>query len=367
MRTTIPSILTCLALLVPGAGCAVDIIGGFGSSGSTTTEGSGGRGASGRTTTEGSGGRSATTSVAQGGGESGTAGGTVGQPLELQAGFNFVGAFWDGASGGGAERVDLLDPTSGVAVPLGHLGDLHAWSGQLALTADAARVFAFGLDGSNHLALYTMELATGQSTKVSVAATEYLLAGVTDEGLAIAVRWTGSAEVVELLDPVTGALTPAGDFGDMGSWIGQYVYDRAARVVHVVGSPANSFALDLYSLALDTHACTHTPVEHEYFLGGVTAEGAVLGAYWNGPGWDSGAERVDAIDPITGAAADLGQLGDLHTWSVNAITYDRMTGRVHAHGTSWAGLGRLYTLDLGTGASTAVTLPQEREYQVARP
>ncbi len=116
----------------------------------------------------------------------------------------------------------------------------------------------------------------------------------------------------------------------------------------------------LYSLALDTHVSHKVAVPSSYFLGGVTATGALVGALWSGS-----VERVDEIAPATGAGTARGQLGDLHWWAENALTFDVTAGVAYAIGETEAMERKFYTLDLETGVSAGV--PTTPAYVLARP
>ncbi len=109
--------------------------------------------------------------------------------------------------------------------------------------------------------------------------------------------WTGSAEAVERIDPVTGAGTFLGNLGDLHWWSNQLVLDADATHVYAVGLPAQSGPPTLYVLDLASGASTQTPIAHSYTLGGVTDDGRVIGVYWSGA-----AEAVDLIDSASGRA-----------------------------------------------------------------
>lgn len=284
-----------------------------------------------------------------GGGSGGSGGASVGRA------FQFVGAYWTGS----AEAVDRIDPVTGAGTFLGNLGDLHWWSNQLVLDADATHVYAVGLPvESGPPTLYVLDLASGASTQTPIAHS-YALGGVTDDGHAIGVYWSGVAEAVDLIDPASGASAFVGNLGDLQWWSNQLSYDRDARVVHAIGDdPAGVH--QVYSLALDTHMSRKMAVSSSYFLGGLTATGALVGALWSGS-----VERVDEIAPATGAGTARGQLGDLHWWTANALTFDVTTGVAYAIGDTEAKAQKVYTLDLGTGVSTGV--PTTHSYVLARP
>jgi hypothetical protein len=160
--------------------------------------------------------------------------------------------------------------------------------------------------------------------------------------------WTGSAEAVDRIDPVTGAGTFIGNLGDLHWWSNQLVLDGDATHAYAAGIPATDGPPTLYVLDLESGLSTQTPIAHNYTLGGVTDDGQVIGAYWTGT-----AEAVDLIDPVTGASAFAGTLGDLQLWS-SQLSYDRHADVVHAIGIDPASASQLYSLALGTHASSKV-------------
>lgn len=166
----------------------------------------------------------------------------------------------------------------------------------------------------------------------------------------VGARWTGSAEAVDRIDPVTGTGTFLGNLGDLHWWSNQLVLDGGATHVYAAGLPATDGPSTLYVLDLASGLSTQTTIAHDYALGGVTDDGHVIGAYWTGT-----AEAVDLIDPTTGASVFAGSLGDLQYWS-SQLSYDRSAGVVHAIGIDPAGASQLYSLDLGTHASTKVAV-----------
>jgi hypothetical protein len=318
-----PSLLVLALTTTALAACQVSSLGGgsTGSGGSTSTG----------TNSAGSGGAAPTATT------SGAGGGPTG------AAFQLVAARWTGS----AEAVDRIDPLTGAATFLGNLGDLELWSTELVLDRDATHVYAVGMPASKVSTLYVLDLATGASTQAPIAH-DYVLGGVTDDGHAIGVYWTGSAEAVDLVDPATGSGAFAGNLGDLQTWSTQLAYDHAAHVLHAIGNDTLGTS-QLFSLSLDTHTTVKVPVSTGYFLGGVTPAGGIVGALWTGT-----FERVDVIDPATGAGNGQGKLGDLETWSSGALAYDATTNVAYALGNAAGKVPEIYALDLASHASTGV-------------
>ena len=313
------------------------------SSSGTPASGGGGASASG---TSGSGG--------SGGEDAGTV--TVGP------GFHLLGVYWTGSE----LIVDLVDPTTGKGAPVGQLGQLGGWSGNIVLNADGTRVYGIGNPyGSFVNKLVTLDLTSGIWSDVTTAQSQmYVLAGVTDDEHVIGVFWNGSVEEVDLVDPTTGEGTSVGQLGDLHTWPDQLVYDHAANTVYAWGSNQAN-AQFLYSLNLDTHASAAVPASAgswSYPFGGVAWTGAVVGMTWNGT-----AEAVMSLDPTTGVATPEGTLAGLHDIAQNgSIAYDASAGIAYAVGTpAGSSASTIYTLDLATAQGTAVVA--EHTYTLARP
>lgn len=87
-------------------------------------------------------------------------------------------------------------------------------------------------------------------------------------------------------------------------------------------------------------------------FGGVTADGRIVAAYWNGA-----SEPVVYIDPATGMPSVAGVLGDLRWWQ-DQLIYDAVRNVVYANGQDASMHPYLYALPLSVdgGASTRVDL-----------
>jgi hypothetical protein len=335
------------------AACQITSIGG-GSTGSGTSTGSGASTSS--ASAGGGGSEGPTSSSVTGSGGSGPTTATSGAGGSAPGGaFQLVGAYWTGS----AEAVDRIDPLTGAGTFVGNLGDLQFWSTQLVLDHDATHVHAVGMPASKVPTLYVLNLASGVSTQAPIAHS-YTLGGVTDDGHTIGVYWTGAAEAVDLIDPVTGTSTFAGNLGDLQTWSNALAYDHVAHVIHAIGNDAAKVS-HLYGLSLDTHASTKVPIASGYFLGGVTPAGAILGAFWTGT-----FEQVDEIDPATGLGTAHGQLGDLEMWSNGSLAYDTTTNVAYALGMTATKAPKVYTLDLATQVSAGVPTTTQA-HVLARP
>ncbi len=167
--------------------------------------------------------------------------------------------------------------------------------------------------------------------------------------------WTGTAEAVDSIDPATGAGTFVGNLGDLNFWSGQLVLDQAGAHAYAVGTNA-AMQDRLYDLDLATGSSSQAPIAHGYALAGVTEDGHVLGAYWNGV-----TEDVDSVDPATGTGTLVGHLGDLKWWS-NQITYDHKAHVVHAIGSNALDALHIYSLSLATQVNSSVAITTSPSY-----
>ncbi len=253
--------------------------------------------------------------------------------------------------------VDIIDPDTGagtLAASLGVAGLGCVDPIVLDLAATHVYVTASSPTGST---LFDLALDTHVVTQVQLAH-PYELAGVTDNSLILGAYWTDSVEVaVDIIDPATGAGAFVGNLAGMGGWsCGAMTYDHAAHVVHAIDVDP-SLGPRLYSLDLNAQTASSVVLAHGYTLGGVTATGSIVGAYWTGS-----AEAVDLIDPATGAGTFVGNLGDLAMWG-GSITFDVTAGVAYAIGSTAAGANRVYSLDINTTlGSSAPSLP----YTLAR-
>jgi len=246
-----------------------------------------------------------------------------------------LGAYWTGSE----EAVVLIDPTTMEANPVGTLGDLYWWQGQLLYDQEREIVYALGETARNELRVYTMPLATGVTTSAHQT-DRIMVGGVVPDGRIVGAYWGGSDEEVVLLDPETGDLAPVGALGDLYLWQGQLVYDAAADSVHALGQTLRD-ELRVYTLPLDASApASSVPVEQRFVAGDVMAHGGIVGAYWTGE-----VERVVAIDPLTGATETLGDLGSLYMWG-GEVLVDPHRATLWARGEDRDGTEHLYRLPL---------------------
>lgn len=298
--------------------------------------------------------------LAQGGGEAGAGG--AGTPGECHA-YDLIGAYWNRTSETAAciESVDDISPTTGIGIERGLLADLNTWSTeQFVESEDGLRVGAIGFTTDHQTKLYMLDLTTGITSAVAVAA-DYMLAGVLTSGQFVGAYWNGSAEQVDLIEPTTGAVTPVGTLGDLHWWSNQFVLDRAAHRVYALGSPGDPGASSkLYSLDLTDGTLTSQPFSWDGFIGGVTSAGQIVGANFGlTTGW-----YVVTIDPTTlvmkqkGALVDIGGLSYLVYDSTQNIAYS-VTLDSSSDGNSY-----LFGFNLTTGVETKV--PTSQRYQLAK-
>lgn len=88
----------------------------------------------------------------------------------------------------------------------------------------------------------------------------------------------------------------------------------------------------------------------DYALGGVTSDGHVVAAYWNGS-----TEQVVLIDPATAEPTTVGQLGNLHWWSFQFI-YDSSKATAYAVGQDARFASYVYSFSLEDGHTMTTTL-----------
>lgn len=294
------------------------------------------------------------------GGEAGAGG--AGTSGECHA-YDLIGAYWNRTSETAAciESVDDISPATGVGIERGLLADLNRWGvEQFVESEDGLRVGAIGLTVDQQTKLYVLDLTTGITSAVAVAA-NYTLAGALGSGQFVGAYWTGSAEQVDLIEPITGAVTPVGTLGDLHWWSSQLVLDRAAHRVYALGSPGElGNPSKFYSLDLTNGTVSSQPFPWNGFIGGVTTDGQIVGANFDPTtGW-----HVVTIDPTTlamkqkGALVDIGGLSYLVYDSTQNIAYS-VTIDSSPDGKSY-----LFGFNLTTGVETKV--PTSQRYQLAK-
>jgi hypothetical protein len=257
-----------------------------------------------------------------------------------------IAAYWNGS----AEGVDLIDPVTEQATFVGYLGDLYMWSDQLAYDPNANVVYAEGQrsggDPSYHL--YNLSLDTGASTPPRDLDRSHTFGGVAADGRVIVLYWTGSSQVVGLIDPSTGTGADVGivtgDIGAFRNWTGHVIYNRSTHVLTALGNdgtPRVDGGANLtyfYNFSLDTKTVSTSPeVMYDYVLGGFAAGDMMIGAFWNGV-----AEEVDRIDPVTAAHAQLGTFEGLQTWGSHGMVYIPSAHLIFAVGQDGAGAQRFF-------------------------
>jgi hypothetical protein len=176
----------------------------------------------------------------------------------------------------------------------------------------------------------------------------------------IAAHWALEADPsrgcsnLEELSPLTGRGLARG-FLTTSGWNGRLVESADALNVYAVGADANG-SPQLLSVSMQDGAESSAPVAQPFYtLAGVLGSGMVVGVYFP---LEKDA-RVDAIDPKTGSATDLGSIAGLRLWTDQTVL-SRATGKLLASGsTSGTGPKFLYTFDLANGSTSTLTLPSD--------
>ena len=168
----------------------------------------------------------------------------------------------------------------------------------------------------------------------------------------LAARWNGSSEVVNALD-ASGGNSPAGSFSGLQTWSGQLRVARDGSYAYAAGYDSGD-APKVWSLNLNTGVSSSVSASQNTTLGGVTPNGQLIVATWNGS-----SENVSLMNPSTGATQSVGVLGDLFGWQ-SQMAYDEKANIVYAIGedSSFSGHYRLYRLDLLTGTHGQVSVGQ---------
>jgi hypothetical protein len=226
--------------------------------------------------------------------------------------FQVIGANWDGRQ----EVVYKLD-ANGQARRVGVLGDLYMWTTYSAVVSpDGLTLYAWGTARSGGSKYYTMDLTSGAVT----AATTVPVGLAQLKAFLVIAPWA-------LRDSSTGSL---------------YLLNRDEQNIPVLRTIGAQGEL--------VHS-VQVPDMFNASIGGMTRDGLVIVAYWDGS-----LEQVVTIDPMTGDLVERGTFGDLDYWT-GLMAYDESTNTVYAQSAYREGGSHLYSLDLDTGAEHTVTLP----------
>jgi hypothetical protein len=185
------------------------------------------------------------------------------------------------------------------------------------------------------------------STQVVLAAGGQVPVGV---GSLAAFSWNGSAEEYWWLNVHNGKKKLVGTVGDMQSWaMNTLVNDHDQDRVYIVAFDAAQ-TQKVYSLHAKTGVLLGDPpitgVSAELLGLVVTSAGMLVGFAWDPAAM---AEKMYSIDPVTGAAATLGIVGDLQYWQTET-TYSALTNEVYVAGIDSNNTHKLYVMDAQSGA-----------------
>jgi hypothetical protein len=255
-----------------------------------------------------------------------------------------LAAFWNGSY----EEIVLVDPATSHATEVGKLGNLQSWPSQFIYDSKAT-AYAVGQDARFAKYVYSFALEDRKTTTtpidaIDASAGDYMLGGVTSSGVLVTVYGVGA---VYYLDPKTGTPTHVGDFDGMTSWQGELVYDDAKRTVYAIGNSGSFVTFYLFSLNLDTGKKTRSylgAIEGgmiNYVLGGLTQDGRLVGAYWDGT-----AEKAILVEPVTGSVDIVGTFGNLRTWS-GQLVYGGVPSTAFAYGRDPSESAHFYRVVIG--------------------
>ncbi len=158
-------------------------------------------------------------------------------------------------------------------------------------------------------------------------------------------RLTGSALIVEEIDPQSGAQTELGQLSDLESWSGEFVVNADGTQAHVLGVTQPQLDRDLHTLALDTGESWGVPVDATH-LAGTRRDGTVVAFEV-----DTDAMVADAlvIDPDSGQQDFAGQTFPAASWN-GSTAYDRERGLAYFVETT-KDAPSIYRINLDDGGS----------------
>jgi hypothetical protein len=172
----------------------------------------------------------------------------------------------------------------------------------------------------------------------------------------LAAAWDGSQEIVTEVDPSSGSTSPLGVLSGLETWSGEFAFDEAHDRLFATGMDgASVHYIYRFELGTGTTTAFAAPIPYLY-LAGVAASGQPIAVWWDAA---AARQKVGYINPATGAVSELGDLGDLESWT-GTTAYDRENHVVYAVGMTPAGIDdwKLYAFDLDTNTLTTAPLAQ---------
>ncbi len=259
---------------------------------------------------------------------------------------------WNGT----AEEYAWINVHSGHQHVVGTVGDMQSWTfNTLAVDhqQDVLHIVAF--NAANVQKVYSLHSRTGMLlSDPPLTGIDFAIAGLvlTQSGKLVGFAWdaASNSEKIYALDTMTGVVTEMGTVGDLQYWQTETAYSPLADEIYVAGITASNES-KLYVM----NATSGALVRSVGFTLNGTALDNILGFAMNSAGsliayhWNGSSEQMLQIDTTSGAATEIGTVGDLQFWSTVAdvnLTNDR----AYVIGTNAANENKLYTLDTVTGA-----------------
>jgi hypothetical protein len=273
-------------------------------------------------------------------------------------------AAWDGAG----EALYTLDDITGQATRLGHFDGLDRWTGDLWLDGPRGRLVAIGTDAAGTVDVFTFDVPGAVSARTplqtldqahmpvpSDGRLDHTIAGFTDDGHAVTLRWTGAEQGIYLLDPATGVAEPVGALAGFRAWNSVAAFDAALQVVYAIGIDEQTGGGRLFSFSLATSTQGPTSMTSaalaQVALDGVRPTGELNAGRWSGPPLTVAPLQADGT-----LGAPLGEIvqppdPDSVFWAWNMrLSVRPSAGLAHAVLADGGVDRHLFTLDLTTGA-----------------
>ncbi len=272
--------------------------------------------------------------------------------------YDLVAAYWNGSiTGGCIEPVDDVSPVTGVGIMRGVLSDLHSWGSESFVeTVDGRQVGAVGVNASGVTKLYFMDLASGSTGAVPIDGVDALAGAIDGKFVAASLLPNEQGLHIEVLDR-SGTATSVTTLVDLQAWSNQIVLDHAKRRIYILGQPSVAANGKLYQVDLDTGASSSQDFKWSGFIGGVTADGQIVGAESVSGVWYGA-----LIDPQTAVLTKQVPIGDLSAASY--VVYDSTLNVGRTVGSDLQGKTFLYSFDFSSGTFSQV--PTNPRYTLAK-
>ncbi|MEM0898036.1 MAG: PEP-CTERM sorting domain-containing protein [Verrucomicrobiota bacterium] len=271
-----------------------------------------------------------------------------GQCIPLSASSILMGNRFNSATG--TQEFVHIDRVTGAITPVG-----PGVTGSPAISATAEGLALGGFysiraqPSGQSAGLYSFDVASGAIVNMPAFPTNIGGMRYGAGGSILGLRFNAGTEELLSVDPVTGSISTIGlGIPNIGVFNGQATYDPVNDVYSFLGTLNDGMGLRIFSLNASTGALIGSPLYSPPSSVGFwnyDNSGRILGLRF-----DSGTERLVAIDPATAVVTDIGSGIAGFGSVVGSGSYDPVDNAFTFAGNRSGEGRRLFTLDAATGA-----------------